>query len=41
MSLAHRIDGLWRLVRFGPGLYRSVRNLGGSRLRALAIVLWP
>jgi ABC-type Fe3+ transport system permease subunit len=33
--------GLVRMLRFGPALYRSSRKLGGSRWRALCIVVWP
>jgi hypothetical protein len=35
------IGNLYRLVRFGPGLYRSARRLGGTRGHALLLVLWP
>lgn len=32
---------LYRLIRFGPGLYRASRRLGFGRLHSLSIVLWP
>jgi hypothetical protein len=35
------VANLVRLVRFGPALYRSCRRLGGSRRRALLLVLFP
>jgi hypothetical protein len=32
---------LWRMFRYGPALYRATRRLGGSRLHALALAIWP
>jgi hypothetical protein len=35
------LGNLYRLLRFGPALYLAARRLGGTRLGALRIVLWP
>jgi hypothetical protein len=36
-----RLVDIYRMLRYGPALYRSSRRLGGSRWHALSIVVWP
>jgi hypothetical protein len=35
------LGNLYRSIRFGPALYRAARALGGTRLSALKLVVWP
>lgn len=35
------LKNLWRLVRYGPALYRASRRLGASRRHALFLALFP
>lgn len=35
------LGNIYRMIRFGPALYRSSRALGGSRWHALQLVVWP
>lgn len=35
------MSNLWRLLRYGPALYRASRKLGSSRWHALNVAVWP
>lgn len=34
-------EDVYRMLRYGPALYRAARRLGSTRSYALKLVIWP